>query len=544
MTGRFLLLAISVFVAGNSYLAGQAPPLDVVFVNGRVITVDDRFTVAQALGVRGDRIAAVGTTAVVSRLAGPTTRRIDLGGRAVIPGLIDNHMHLLRAGTTWQYEVRLDGVGSRARALDLLRARASAVPPGEWIYTLGGWALEQFADDARPFTREELDRVAPRNPLLLQASYYRSYLNSRALDILGVMGSATGEVDEAGIRALAARLPTASGDALEHSTRAMFRDLNKAGLTAFGSAGCEPEVLPLYRRLAEHQQLDVRVFCITGAAASSPAQVDRALPLIRAMQVGQGNDFVDDIAFGESVYGPLHDPMFIKASMPGADDLFQWRRMAGEIARAKLPLHVHANLTATIDAFLDQIEAINRETPVAPLRWTLAHLNQVNPAQLARMKKLGVAAAVHPWAVINGGINRGVFGEEAADMPRLRTIQQSGVVWGLGSDGSRANQVLPFTTLGWAVTGQMVGGATVLRETIDRKAALVAHTRQNARLVFREKQIGSLEVGKLADLAVLDRDYLTVPADEIRSITSVLTMVGGRVVYAEGGLQAALGGRR
>jgi predicted amidohydrolase YtcJ len=544
MTGRFLLLAISVFVAGNSYLAGQAPPLDVVFVNGRVITVDDRFTVAQALGVRGDRIAAVGTTAVVSRLAGPTTRRIDLGGRAVIPGLIDNHMHLLRAGTTWQYEVRLDGVGSRARALDLLRARASAVPPGEWIYTLGGWALEQFADDARPFTREELDRVAPRNPLLLQASYYRSYLNSRALDILGVTGSATGEVEEAGIRALAARLPTASGDALEHSTRAMFRDLNKAGLTAFGSAGCEPDVLPLYRRLAEHQQLDVRVFCITGAAASSPAQVDSALPLIRAMKVGQGNDFVDDIAFGESVYGPLHDPMFIKASMPGADDLFQWRRMAGEIARAKLPLHVHANLTATIDAFLDQIEAINRETPVAPLRWTLAHLNQVNPAQLARMKKLGVAAAVHPWAVINGGINRGVFGEEAADMPRLRTIQQSGVVWGLGSDGSRANQVLPFTTLGWAVSGQMVGGATVLRETIDRKTALIAHTRQNARLVFREKQIGSLEVGKLADLAVLDRDYLTVPADEIRNITSVLTMVGGRVVYAEGGLQAALGGRR
>jgi predicted amidohydrolase YtcJ len=533
MTGRALLLAVSV-VAGVTCLAAQAPPLDVAFVNGRIITVDQRFTVAQAIGIRGDRIAAVGTTDAVSRLAGPTTRRIDLGGRAVIPGLIDNHMHLLRAGTTWQYEVRLDGVGSRARALDLLRARANATPPGEWIYTLGGWALEQFADDARPFTREELDGVAPRNPLLLQASYYRSYLNSLALETLGVTGNPSGAVEEAGIRALAARLPTASGEALEHSTREMFHDLNKAGLTAVGSAGCEPEVRPLYERLAEHHRLDVRVFCITGAAASSPAQVDRALPLIRAMKVGQGNDFVDDIAFGESVYGPLHDPMFIKASMPGADDLFQWRRMAGEIAKAKLPLHVHANLTATIDAFLDQIEAINRETPVAPLRWALAHLNQVNASQLARMKELGVAAAVHPWAVINGGINRGVFGDNAADMPRLRTIQQSGVVWGLGSDGSRANQILPFATLGWAVTGRMVGGATVLHETIDRKDALIAHTRQNARFVFRETQIGALEVGKLADLVVLDRDYLTVPADDIRNITSVLTMVGGRVVYEAG----------
>jgi predicted amidohydrolase YtcJ len=459
------------------------------------------------------------------------TRRIDLGGKAVIPGLIDNHMHLLRAGTTWQREVRLDGVGSRARALDLLRARVAATPAGEWIYTLGGWALEQFADDARPFTREELDGVAPRNPLLLQASYYRSYLNSRALEVLGVT-SPTGEIEEAGIRALAARLPTASGDALEHSTRAMFRALNQAGLTAFGSAGCEPDVLPLYRRLAERQQLDVRVFCITGGAASSPAQVERALPLIRAMKVGQGNDFIDDIAFGESVYGPLHDPMFIKASMPGADDLVQWRRMAAEIAKAGLPLHVHANLRATIGAFLDQIEAINREVPIAPLRWALAHLNQVDASQLARMKKLGVAAAVHPWAVINGGINRRVFGDdEAAGMPRLRTIQASGVVWGLGSDGSRANQILPFTTLWWAVTGKMVGGATVLRETIDRKDALIAHTRQNARFVFREKQIGSLEAGKLADLVVLDRDYLTVPADDIRNIKPILTMVGGRVVY-------------
>ena len=162
------------------------PPADVIISNGKIITVDERFTIAQAVAVRGDRIVAVGSDAEIAKLAGPATRRIDLRGRAVIPGLIDNHMHLLRAGTTWQWEVRWDGVGTRAAALEKLRARAKAVAPGEWVYNLGGWAIEQFADDSKPFTREELDKVAPNNPVLLQASYYEAFLNSRALQALGI----------------------------------------------------------------------------------------------------------------------------------------------------------------------------------------------------------------------------------------------------------------------------------------------------------------------------------------------------------------------
>jgi predicted amidohydrolase YtcJ len=147
------------------------------------------------------------------------------------------------------------------------------------------------------------------------------------------------------------------------------------------------------------------------------------------------------------------------------------------------------------------------------------------------MKKLGLYAAVHPWAVINGGINRRVFGDEALDMAALATIQQSGVTWGIGSDGSRANQIRPFTTLWWAVTGKMVGGTRVLRQPIGREDALIAHTRKNAYFVFQEDNLGSLQRGKLADLLVLDRDYLTVPADQIKDIRPVMTMVGGRVVY-------------
>jgi predicted amidohydrolase YtcJ len=479
----------------------------------------------------------------MSKLAGPSTRRIDLRGRTVIPGLIDNHMHLVRSAATWQREVRWDGVGSRKQALDLLRARVKSVAAGEWIYNLGGWTVDQFADDPRPLTRDELDRVAPANPVLLQASYYASYLNSRAIEALGISerspdwalkdasGRPTGVIEEAGIRGLAARLPVASGPELEASTHQMILDLNKAGLTAFGSAACEPDILPVFRRLSGQHALNVRVFCITGAAANSPQQVEASIARARSMKLFQGNTDIDEISWGESVYGPLHDPMFIPRSNPQPDQLAQWRRIVTAIAAARLPLHVHANLTDTIGAFLDQIEAVNKEHPIAGLRWTLAHVNQLNASHLQRMKTLGVSAAVHPWAVINGGINRRVFGEAALDMAPLRTIQESGVTWGFGSDGARANQILPFTTLSWAVTGRMVGGQTVLRQPISREDALIAHTRRNAWFVFQEKNLGSLETGKLADLLVLDRDYLTVRAEELKDVRPLMTIVGGRIAY-------------
>ena len=526
--------AVYVFaMAGAGGGAAQLRTPDLILTNGKIVTVDERFSIAQAVAVGDGRITAVGTNKEIEALAGRTTRRIDLAGKTAVPGLIDNHMHLLRAGTTWQREVRWDGVPSRKQALDLLRERVQSTKPGEWIYNLGGWTLEQFADDPRPFTRDELDRVAPANPVFLQASYFRGYANTQGAKALGI-DSPSGVVEEASLRGVAARLPVATGEEVESSTRQMIQDLNRAGLTAFGSAACEPNVLPIYRRWAEKKELNVRVFCITGFGAGSPQQVDNILPQIRTMKVLQGDTFINQIAYGETVYSPLHDPMFVRASDPQPEQLTQWRRVASEIAKAGLPLHVHANLTATIGAFLDQIELINRDYPIANLRWTLAHVNQIDASHLARMKKLGMSAAVHPWAVINGGINRTVFGRAALDMAPLRTLEASGVVWGLGSDGSRANQILPFQTLSWAVTGRMVGGEVVLREAqrLSREEALVAHTRRNAYLVFQEKNLGSIEVGKLADLAVLDRDYLTVPEDQIKDIRAVMTIVNGRIAYS------------
>jgi hypothetical protein len=470
----------------------------------------------------------------------------------VIPGLIDNHMHLLRAASTWLREVRFDGVTSRKQAIEILRERAKAEKPGEWIYNIGGWTHHQFTDDPKPFSRDELDRLIPDHPVALQESYYQVFLNSAGLLKLGIeankpdppdflkgsitrdaAGRPTGVVqgDIPGTRAVASKLPRVAPDQLEASATALVKDMNRAGLTSFGVPGCDADVLDIFQKWKAQDRLNIRVFCMNGTAAATPQQVDRTLQQIAGMKLFQGDSFIDNIAFGESVYSPLHDPMFALKSSPTPEQLDAWRRIAMEIAKAGMPLHVHAELHDTIDAFLDQIEAINKDHPIKNLRWQFAHVNQINAPQLERMKKLGMYAAVHPWAIINGGIMHEGFGDGASDMPPLSTIQNSGIVWGFGTDGTAANQYLPFTTLSFAVTGKMAGGAKVIKQTISREDALIACTRTNAYFIFQENNLGSIQPGKLADLVVLDRDYLTVPADQIKDIKPVLTMVNGRVVY-------------
>ena len=548
---RKILCIPAVALVALTLAAQQAPP-DVILSNGKIITVDERFTIAQAVAIRGNRIVAVGANSDIAPLAGPNTRTVDLRGRTVIPGLIDNHMHLLRAAATWTRELRFEGVTSRKQAADMLRARAKAAGPGGWVYNIGGWTHQQFADDPKPFTREELDQLAPDNPVALQESYYQVFLNSRALQVMGIAANApdppefvkgtiqrdaagkpTGIIrgDIAATRPVAAKLPKVGPDQLEAATTEMIQDMNRAGLTSVGVPGCSADVLEILEKWKTQERLGIRIFCIEGAAPGSPEQVDRALGQIGKMKLFQGDSFIDTVFFGESVYGPLHDPMFALQSHPTPEQLEIWRRLATEIAKDGLPLHVHAELHDTIDAFLDQVEAVNKEHPIKGLRWTLAHINQINAAQLERMKRLGMYAAVHPWAVINGAIMHEGFGDAAYDMPPLRDLQNSGIMWGFGTDGTAANQTLPFETLSFAVTGKMVGGRQVIRQTISREDALIAHTRKNAYFVFQEDNLGSIQPGKLADLVVLDRDYLTVAADQIKDIKPVMTMVGGRFVY-------------
>ena len=266
----------------------------------------------------------------------------------------------------------------------MLRARASVVGPGGWVFNMGGWAHQQFADDPRPFTREELDQIAPNNPVALQESYYQVFLNGRALQTFGIeanapdpkefvkgsivrdaAGKPTGVIrgDIAATRPVQAKLPKVAPEQLEASSLALVRDMNRAGLTTFGVPGCDADVLQIFQKWKAMNQLNVRVFCIDGAAAGNPEAVDRSIQQIAKMKLFQGDSYIDQVFFGESVYSPLHDPMFALKSNPTADQLAQWRRVAAAVAQAGLPLHVHAELHDTIDAFLDQIEAINKELP-------------------------------------------------------------------------------------------------------------------------------------------------------------------------------------
>jgi predicted amidohydrolase YtcJ len=531
--------------------AQQVPP-DIILTNGKIITVDDRFSIAQAMAIRGDRFVAVGTNQDITRLAGPSTRRIDLRGRSVVPGLIDNHAHFQEEGAYWMLELRFDGVDSRKQALEMIRAKARAVGPGQWVYNLGGWSPDQFADNKKPFTRDELDQYSPDNPVFLQFSRAETFLNSKAIEAIGLdtmkqpwimrdaSGRPTGVIAVEGngaVRDAANFLDAPNGeranlpqDVIVASSRAMLRDLNRAGLT---SSGGECVFEELHRQFQREAGPAMRFFCLrTAPGGRGAGAVEKQIAALSTLKYHDGDEWQDHVNWGENFPGGGGDNLYVATQQPvpqEAWDLFG--RFAREVAKAGIQALLHTQTEVAVEGKLQQLEKINQEVPIRPLRWTFMHMEGVTPAQIARMKKLNMFIAVHPREIITGGLLHRVYGDRAYAMPPLKEIQDSGIMWGLGTDAFEVNQYRPFQTLYWAVTGKMVGGTVVNTHTISREAALIAHTRSNAYLFFRENDLGSIQSGRLADLVVTDRDYLTVPADQIKDIKPVLTMVGGRVVF-------------
>lgn len=545
--GRAILLVLALVAAAAGPASAQAP--DTVLVNGKIVTVDDRFTIAQALAIKGERILKVGTTAEVEALRGPQTRVIDLAGRTVIPGLIDNHAHWVRAAE--HDELRFDGVTSRQQALKMLADRVHSVPAGEWIVVLGGWSEEQFTDESRGFSLEELDRIAPNNPVVLQAVYNHSYLNSVALIAAKIDagtpdpqggriekdagGKPTGLVRGAGgVAFVAARVPLQNQEAWLANTRKLVSYLNSMGVTAWldaGGRGMGAKHYEPYRYLADRGELTIRLFWTTIRQPATPAQVDAVLGEIRDLKPFQGNDYFDNVGWGESVFAPVTTQLLRVETNTRAEDLAQMRRLLLALAERGIYVNSHVEMSTAIDAFLNEYESINKERPIKGLHWSFSHLDQVSEGQLERMKKLGMTAQIHSRPLIQGALMHKVHGDKAWDMPPFRRIQDSGIHWGLGSDATAVTTSNPFYTLSFAVTGRMIGGRAVNRQTITREEALIAHTRSNAIFLFQEGNLGSLAPGKYADLLVLDRDYLTVPDTEIKDIRPLVTMVGGQVVH-------------
>ena len=228
--------------------AAALPPADIVMVNGIVLTVDNDFSTAEAVAITGDRLVAVGNDEAVEALIGPETEVIELGGRTVIPGLIDNHMHFTRGVERWHLQARIDGVNSRAAALDIIRGKAESLEPGAWMMVQGGWSEGQFADQPGGFTLDELDTAAPENPLFVQQSYFTIYANSLALEAVGLSpadGARRSAMGLAGSEPpygeLIQQIPPVTAAQREQNLTDFMAVLNRAGLTGVYALGRPPE---------------------------------------------------------------------------------------------------------------------------------------------------------------------------------------------------------------------------------------------------------------------------------------------------------------
>ena len=497
-----------------------------VLHNGKVLTVDNAFSIAEALAIEGDRIVAVGSNVEIEQHIGPDTRVLDLGGRTVIPGLIDNHMHFIGAVQRWNLQARIDGVSSRSEALGIIGAKAASMQPGEWLMVQGGWRESQFGDGAGGFTLEELDGAAPENPLFLQMAYQAVYANSLALEAVGVSPSEGAYhrgppliSGQPPYGLLNERMPIVAQEQLERNLFDFIHELNRAGLTSVYDAGRPSEggISLLQRMSPAGQPLPLRIWHTLKYEAHDPQGADAAVMLVRNNTPGNG-DYLGLLGLGEHIYLPLSDGPGTTERHPD-EVIAEFMKIATVAAEGGFQIHQHTVQDITVQSLLDEFETLNESIPLAPLRWSLAHVFSLSAESMVRARALGMAVTVQSAASL-----------AEAPVP-LRDIQDSGLVWGLGSDATIVAHYQPFITLGWAVTGKNVAGTTVVDQTVSREQALVAHTRSNAYLLFKEDDLGSLEAGKFADLVVLDRDYLAVPADEIFDIQPLLTMVGGRIVF-------------
>ncbi len=527
----------------------RAQPVDTILINGKVVLYDA--PPAQALAVRGGTIAAIGSSDEIRALADKQTRVIDLGGRAAIPGLIDSHIHAIRAGLTWQMEVNWTGVRTLVEALERIRDKAKTSPPGTWLVVAGGWTPRQFAEDRAP-TQAEIAAAAPDHYVFVQLLYSRVLLSPGGAEALGLQrnetlaaaikverdqaGTPTGWItgDNRAISELFDLLPRPSFQQEVAGTRTVFRELNRLGLTGVIDPGgynlSIPDYQPLFQIWREHG-LTLRVRYSLCAPRQGHELVDFQ-DLTQVLPMGFGDDWLRFNGIGENVTWGMYNND--TPSPAQKDELVHVLRWA--VARG-LTATFHWNNERSVHHLLEVLEHVNAETPIVGLRWSIAHLNDASPASLARMKAMGVG-----WLVQNAFYFRGEAFlarrgmEDVRGVPPIVTALDMDLPVGGGTDAHRVMWLSPFVSLQWMLDGKTIGGVTMRGpdELPSRIQALRLFTEGSAWFAFDEDRRGSLAVGKLADLAVLSADFFTIPVDEIGSLTSVLTMVGGRVVYADG----------
>jgi len=543
---------------------------DVVFVNGKVLTVDDVFSEVQAVAITGNKISAVGTTAEISALADEDTRFVDLDGKTLIPGLIDNHNHLIYNSPTWPNGVRLGSVRTRAEALQRIAAKAEEIGPGDdpehIVFALGGWNPVQFTDDQSEFTREELNAIAPDNPVYTQISWVTAVLNDKAMALGGITEDMPEPAPETGGKIwrdsdgkltgkftgpiylkwqLRPLFPEVTGETAVAGLKAEIEDYLKLGVTTsmtFNGPEFPEDALDyIQEHLADTGELDMRVYYPPhfgrNVSAWTPEEIPGIVAGLAEYEPGSGSEMYQMLHFGEHMYLPVSDSFRRMGKPYPADQMQHFRTVVTAAAKNGWQVAEHVSQDIVANQMLDIFEELNGSYPIADLRWRFEHAQGLTQATIERAKKLGMGVGVHSSAGMSSPQSRsrnGSFSDIAAkqDAPPLRWYQDSGIAFGLGSDAQVVAHDSPFFTLYWVVSGNDTSGQQYFKHgTLTREEALIAHTRSNAYLMHKEELLGSLEVGKLADLVVLDRDYMTVPVEGIRNLQSVLTMVDGRIVY-------------
>ena len=549
-----------VFFAGG-FAQEKGAPADLILTNGRIATLDKRKPVATAVAIRGGRFLGVGDDKDVLAHRGNKTQVVDLNQRTLIPGLNDSHTHLIRGGLNYNMELRWDGVPSLADALRMLKEQAQRTPPPQWVRIVGGWTEFQFKERRMP-SLDEINAAAPDTPVFVLHLYDRAWLNKAALRAVGYtkdtpeppggeiqrdkQGNPTGLlVAKPNAKILydtLAKGPKLSPEDQANSTRLFMREMNRLGVTSCIDAGGGyqnyPDDYKVITDLAKKGELTVRIAYNLFTQRPKQEKEDFA-QWVKTAKPGEGDEFYRMNGAGEMLVYSAADFEDFLEPRPDAPrtleaDLVE---VVTILAKNRWPFRLHATYDETIARALTVFETVNKDVPFNGLRWFFDHAETISEKNIERVKALAGGIAVQHRMAYQGEyfINR--YGKEVTEhSPPVARMLKMDIPVGAGTDATRVASYNPWVCLYWLVSGKTIGGTLLYPEAnrLDRTEALRRYTVGSAWFSGEEGKKGSVEVGRLADLAVLSADYFSIPENEIKRIESLLTMVGGKVVHATG----------
>ena len=530
----------------------------IILHNGKITTLDPRRPEADAVAIDDGRFTSVGSEAEVFELRGPQTQVIDLGGRRVIPGLNDSHLHVIRGGLNFNMELRWDGVPSLADALRMLKEQARRTPPPQWVRVIGGWNEFQFAERRMP-TLEEINDASADTPVFVLHLYDRALLNGAALRACGYTKDTPnppgGEIqrDKQGnptgmliarpnamiLYATLAKGPKLPPEQQANSTRHFMRELNRLGVTSCIDAGGGFQNYPDDYKIIEdlHRRGEMTVRIAYNLFTQRPKQeVDDFSKWVKMTRPGDGSDFYRMNGAGEMlVFSAADFEDFLEPRPDLVGSLEQeLTPVVRLLAENRWPFRLHATYDESITRFLNVFDAVNREVPFNGLRWFFDHAETVTERNLERIRALGGGVAVQHRMAFQGEyfINR--YGADAAShSPPIKKMLAMGIPVGAGTDATRVASYNPWVSLYWMVSGNTLGGTNLYpaANRLDRLEALRRYTVGSAWFSGEETKKGAIMPGQLADLSALTADYFSVSEEEIKRIESALTIVDGKIVY-------------